>query len=152
MAAHSALRGRRFRFLISSQRGHRHWKTKKLIEVLSLSESKANSRNPTTLASRKPKPYSDKSLHVTYNYTQMESRQCSGMGDSSSWSPERLRWSLLLCGGELNKNSSFELYSQSTCHFGPLPSLPWPLGYVLLISSLSFVLRQFASYFNLIAF
>ena len=70
--------------------------------------------------------------------TQMESRNCSGMGDSSSGSPEGLRCSPLLYGRELFSWAALSKHGRS-CHFGPPPSLPWPFVYECLISFLGLI-------------
>jgi len=62
----------------------------------------------------------------------MRSRYSSEMGDSSdssSGTPEGFR---LFFEAALSEHGG-------ACHFGPLTSLPWPLGHVRLIGSLDSV-------------
>jgi len=76
---------------------------------------------------------------------QMGSGNCSGMSDSSSGSPERLRCSPLLFGRKLFVLAALSEHG-GACHFGPLPSLPLPLGHVRLIGFLGLVALLFISF------
>ena len=82
--------------------------------------------------------FRSQSLVQTEACTQMGSRNCSGMGDSSSGSPEGLRFIPLLCGWKLFFGAALSERG-GACHFGPLQSLPWPLGHVRLIRFLGLV-------------
>ena len=79
--------------------------------------------------------FRSQSLVQTEACTQMG---CSGMGDSSSGSPEGLRCSPLLCRWKLFFWAALSEHG-GACNFGPLPPLPWPLGHVRLISFLGLV-------------
>ena len=70
--------------------------------------------------------------------TKMGSRNCSGMGDSSSGSPAKFRGSPLLCGRKLFFWPALSEHGRAGL-FGPLSPLPWPLGHVRLISFLVWV-------------
>jgi hypothetical protein len=78
-------------------------------------------------------PYSDRSL-LANGVTQL-------LGDGRlfflvAWGT--LRCSPLLCGWKLFFWAALPEHG-GACHFGPLPSLPWPLGHVRLISVLRLV-------------
>ena len=94
----------------------------------SLGKWPANTQHPKALAFRKPKPCSGRGLRANG-----VSRNCSGMGDSSSGSPVRLRRSPLLWGRKLFVRVVL-LEHGGSCHFGPLSSLPRPPGHVYLIN------------------
>ena len=101
----------------------------------SLGKWLANKRHPITLAFRKPKPCSGRKLARKWRHA-----------IARGWATlllDRLR-DFVVAPSSAGGNSSFELHSQSTehggaCQFGPLPSLPWPLGRVRLISFLGLV-------------
>ena len=76
------------------------------------------------------------------------------MRDSVENHTQRKMRNFVVVPSSAGGNSSFELHSQSmeertTYHFGPLPSLPWPLGHVSLIS---FLVLVYAALLLLLAF
>jgi len=79
------------------------------LPVIAIANSLMGEHNPVELKNHlahqnlnsRHEIFRSQSLVQTEACTQMGSRKCSGMGDSSSGSPEGLRCSPLLCGRKL---------------------------------------------------